>query len=210
MIDRPSYALLPLADVTELVAHGKPAPGGIPAASISAALGAALVRMGAALATQSGTRDEAVAGAALRLSDVPQRLLRLADADSAALAAVLAAVRLPRGTDAERTARAETIQGAMARATEVPLDVMAAIAHALGGAARVMPHVPARARPDVAIGVELLATALHACAACATGNAARLTDTELAARLTRTREQIEAAAARHLTQARAAATAPRS
>jgi formiminotetrahydrofolate cyclodeaminase len=55
-----------------------------------------------------------------------QRLQALVDEDTAAFDAVMAAFRLPKGTEEEKAARKQAIASANARATEVPLETAAA------------------------------------------------------------------------------------
>ena len=53
---------------------------------------------------------------------VAERYLSLVDEDSAAYQSVVAAMQLPKDTDAEKQSRRAAIQEAMHTATEVPLD----------------------------------------------------------------------------------------
>ncbi|MEJ7763790.1 MAG: cyclodeaminase/cyclohydrolase family protein [Thermomicrobiales bacterium] len=77
--------------------------------------------------------------------DLRERLLALAAADEAAYGAYIAATRLPKGTDAEKTARRAALQAALAGAAEVPLAVARAVhglhPHLAALAAGGNPHV---------------------------------------------------------------------
>lgn len=106
------------------LASAAPTPGGGGAAAISGAMGAALVSMVCNLTT--GKKKYAEVEADLRQVLEKSEALReqltgmIAD-DVAAFDAVMGAYGLPKGTDAEKAARAETIQAALRTATDVPL-----------------------------------------------------------------------------------------
>ena len=65
------------------------------------------------------------------LADLRERLLALADEDAAAFDRLMAAFRLPKVTDEEKTARRAAIQAAMRDATTVPLQTAVVCARAL-------------------------------------------------------------------------------
>jgi len=119
----------------EALASPSPTPGGGSVAALCGALSVALSRMVSSLAVgkegyesvQADLRD--LEGRAKALQD---RLLGLADEDARAYDSVIAAMRLPKKTDAERAARVEAMQAAYRHATEVPLETMQACAEALG------------------------------------------------------------------------------
>src|SRR5688572_9428734 len=153
-----SYAARPLGALLDLFATGAPVPGGGPAAGIAAALGASLVTMAGALATAkrpAGDESAALTSATATVHALQRQLLALADQDSVAYGSVLAARRAPKGTAAERSDRLTRIQAAMQAATDVPLATMHACHEVLREAVLISRAVPARARGDLAIGVEL-------------------------------------------------------
>ncbi len=121
--------------VLEAVAAAAPTPGGGAVAALCGALSVALARMVSNLAigkegyegVQEDLRRLEARGRALQ-----GRLVALADEDAKAYEAVIAARRMPKGSERERTARVEEMQAAYQRATEVPLETMAACAEALG------------------------------------------------------------------------------
>jgi formiminotetrahydrofolate cyclodeaminase len=107
------------------LAASDPTPGGGSAAAWAGATAAALVCMVAGM-------DKTRTGSAGR------RLRALVDEDTAAYDAVMAAYRLPKGTDEEKAARKPVIAAALARATAVPLETAercAAVLSAAAGAA---------------------------------------------------------------------------
>jgi len=120
------------------LAASDPTPGGGSAAAWAGATGAALVCMVAGMdKTRTGAPEERTRLAAL-LQDtlsVGRRLRALVDEDTAAYDAVMAAYRLPRGTDEEKAARKPVIAAALARATEVPLETAERCAVVLAAAA---------------------------------------------------------------------------
>jgi formiminotetrahydrofolate cyclodeaminase len=95
------------------LASSRPTPGGGSAATIVGALGAALVAMVARI-----THEPALVE---RADDVRARLLSNRTADELAFGAVVDAQALPRGSDAEKAARATRLQAALRTAAEVPL-----------------------------------------------------------------------------------------
>ena len=111
----------------DAVAAPTPTPGGGSAAAFAGALAAALSRMVAGLARdRKGYEDQQAVLRDLesRAVRIQARLVELVDEDAKAYEAVLAAMRLPRTTDAERAERVARMQAAYQRATEVPLETM--------------------------------------------------------------------------------------
>lgn len=116
------------------VAAATPTPGGGSVSALVAALSVALSRMVAGLAIgKKGYEDgqEDLRKIEIRAEPLQRRLVALADEDSAAYDRVVAAMRLPRATDAEREARVAALQAAYRRATEVPLETVERCVEAL-------------------------------------------------------------------------------
>jgi glutamate formiminotransferase/formiminotetrahydrofolate cyclodeaminase len=119
--------MMPLEDFVIETASESPAPGG---GSVSAAVGA----MGASLATMVANlsshkrgwdqRWEEFSSWAERGQTIQAELLRLVDADTRAFDAVLAAMQLPKDTQAEKDARRATLDSAIVAAAQVPFSVM--------------------------------------------------------------------------------------
>jgi len=123
-----------LEEFLSRVASNAPTPGGGTVSAVCGALSASLCRMVANLAV--GKQGyEAVQPDLAAIEETGKalqaRFLALADADAAAYESVVAAMRLPKGTDAEKGVRKAAIQGAYRRATDVPLDTMRAGVDAL-------------------------------------------------------------------------------
>jgi formiminotetrahydrofolate cyclodeaminase len=100
-----------------------PTPGGGSAAALVGSIAASLVAMvaGLTLGKKSYQAVEPemrrVLAEATKLRD---EILELADRDSEAFKAVMAAYRLPKETESDRAARAQAIQTALKSATEIP------------------------------------------------------------------------------------------
>ncbi|MFN0179492.1 MAG: glutamate formimidoyltransferase [Gemmatimonadales bacterium] len=113
-------------------ASESPAPGGGSVAALLGALAAALGTMVANLSSHKrgwDARWEEFSEWAVKGQALKDELLRLVDEDTAAFNRVLAAMALPKATDAEKATRAAAIEEANRGAMEVPFQVMKA-AHA--------------------------------------------------------------------------------
>jgi glutamate formiminotransferase/formiminotetrahydrofolate cyclodeaminase len=123
----PAVAPTTAPDFLSEVASSEPVPGGGSVAAYAGALAAALTRMVAGLTV--GKKKYAaveaemtvVASSAALLAD---SLSRLVERDAAAYAAVSAAYRMPRNSDAETAARNDAIESALLGAAEVPLETL--------------------------------------------------------------------------------------
>jgi glutamate formiminotransferase/formiminotetrahydrofolate cyclodeaminase len=109
--------------VDEVSGHS-PAPGGGSVAALAGSLGAALAAMVANLTVgKAGYEPAWKSSSALaeRAQALKASLLRAVDDDTKAFDDVLAAMRLPKGSDAEKDARSAAIAAAYEKATSVPL-----------------------------------------------------------------------------------------
>ena len=159
-----SLSQCPFTDLLEAFRSPQPTPGGGSASALAAAVGASLLAMVAGLGKPRADTDEQrgrLHAAGDRCATLSDRLSGLMDEDTAAYDAVVAAFRLPKGTDAERSARSIRIQEALRGATEVPLEVMRACADALQQGAVVSDFGNPNARSDAQVGLELLRTGLR-------------------------------------------------
>jgi len=109
------------------LASDSPAPGGGSVAALAGALGAALVSMVASLTMGSEkyrnnweqmgeVRDES--------ERLRGRFLELMNEDAEAFNSFIAALKLPRSTEVQKSSRREAISAAAKRITEVPLDTL--------------------------------------------------------------------------------------
>ncbi len=116
-----------LTEFANETASESPAPGGGSIAAYLGSLGAALGTMVANLSSHKRGWDKRweefslVAEEGQQLKD---KLLHLVDADTAAFNAIIDAVRMPKGTAAEKELRSKAMNAATKNAIEVPLDVM--------------------------------------------------------------------------------------
>ena len=116
-----------LEGFVHLTASESPAPGGGSVAAAVGALGAALATMVANLSSHKRGWDdrwEEFSDQAERGKQFHDELLRLVDEDTEAFNGVLAAFRLPAGSEAEKEARKKAIAAATRNAIEVPFRVM--------------------------------------------------------------------------------------
>jgi methenyltetrahydrofolate cyclohydrolase len=146
----------------DALASPDPTPGGGTAAAIAGAMGAALLMMVAGLAkSRTGAEQERVALAEARatLSSVRDRLSALADADSEAYNQVVEAYRLPKQTEADKSARQAAVQLALTAATTAPLDTLRAAREAMRLAHVVAEHGNPNAASDVGVAIGLVQAA---------------------------------------------------
>jgi formiminotetrahydrofolate cyclodeaminase len=147
----PSLLELPARELLDRFASSQPTPGGGSAAALAGALGAALAAMVSAMPkTRTGAPEERTRlDAALRQSqEAGARLRQLVDEDTAAYEAVLAAYRMPRVSEEERSARKSAVDRAMERATVVPLETAKACVTVLDAAVEAAAHGNANALSD--------------------------------------------------------------
>ena len=151
-------------DILTAFSSSDPTPGGGSASALAASVGASLLMMVAALPKTRSNSDEdraALSAAAAALGPLRQQLADAIDADAAAYDGVVEAYKRPKGTDADKQARKDAIQGALKAATDVPLGVMRRSAAALGRAEVVAAHGHAAASSDVGVATALLRAGLE-------------------------------------------------
>ena len=115
---------LTLGDFTFALASAEPVPGGGSASAVAAAFGAGLVAMVARLSigrAKYAVHEAQLAWAIETGEALRTRFLVLADDDAAAYAGFAAALKLPRGSDAEVAARASALSDAARHAAAIPL-----------------------------------------------------------------------------------------
>jgi glutamate formiminotransferase/formiminotetrahydrofolate cyclodeaminase len=120
-------ASLPIKSFLSDLASSSPAPGGGSVAALSGALGVALVSMVCRLTVgKKGYEDvsDEINEVLKKSNTLKEKLMLLIDEDTNAFNKVMAAYKMPKGTDEEKEKRRNTIQTALKNATRVPLDVM--------------------------------------------------------------------------------------
>ena len=122
-----SFATLSISEYARRLASADPTPGGGSASAVVGAMGASLVSMVAHLTAASpafATHAERMRVVADRGERLTGAFLASSDEDVAAFDKVSAAYKLPKSTDAERTARTSAIQTALIGASDVPMHVV--------------------------------------------------------------------------------------
>jgi formiminotetrahydrofolate cyclodeaminase len=142
----------------ERLASSDPVPGGGSAAIVVAAIGAALVAMVGRIA---GLPTVGIVAEADRLR---AELVKARRRDEAAYAAVVAAQAMPKGSDAEKTARREALQVALHRAAEEPLRAAALCLEVLKLTLQLSEHDTRALASDIGCAAEFAAAALAGCA----------------------------------------------
>jgi formiminotetrahydrofolate cyclodeaminase len=156
------FAEMSVAQLLDALATSNPTPGGGTAAAIAGAMGTSLLVMVTGLAkSRNNTDDEKAALAKARdaLAPLTAQLTQLADADAHAFDQVMAAYRLPKGSDAEKAARTRAIQAGLTGATLVPLETLRACTRAITLAHTVVQHGNRSAASDAGVAIALLRAA---------------------------------------------------
>jgi formiminotetrahydrofolate cyclodeaminase len=187
----PRFSEMALADLIDAFSSTDAVPGGGSAAALAGTVGVSLLLMVAGLPkTKTGAPEETadLAEASSRLHPLRDGLLDLVDRDSDAYREVLAAFRLPKGSEAEKATRTEAIDRATRSATDAPLDVMRLCQQALRGAVSVASNGSRKTTSDVGVAVELLVAALRGARLNVEINLAGLDDEPYTARI---REEVD-------------------
>ncbi len=114
-------------EFTDELSTDSPAPGGGSVAALCGALAAGLTAMVANLTCGKKGYEKnfkRMSELAVKAQELKDELLLLVDRDTAAFNAVMDCFRLPKKTDAEKSARTAAIQTATKNATLVPFNVM--------------------------------------------------------------------------------------
>lgn len=166
---------------TEETASESPAPGGGSVAAAVGAFGAALGTMVANLSSHKRGWDhrwEEFSAVAERGKAFSEELVRLVDADTAAFDGIIAAWRMPQGSESERAAQKEALQAAIRHAIEVPLRIMEVALASIEVAAEMAANGLDASLSDAAVGVLCARTAVRGAGMNVRINAADLEDKE--------------------------------
>jgi methenyltetrahydrofolate cyclohydrolase len=165
------------------LASGAPTPGGGSAAAVIGAMGAALVSM-VCNVTLGKKGQEAVATEMQSVRDASEslraRLTAMVADDIAAFDGLMAAYRLPKGSDDEQSRRAEAIQATLRAATETPLACARACSEVVALSRRAGEHGYSGVISDAGVGVLAANSALRSAALNVYINAPSLKDREYA------------------------------
>jgi methenyltetrahydrofolate cyclohydrolase len=157
-----TFAGFTVQQFLDALANSEPTPGGGTAAAITGAMGTSLLTMVTGLAkSKTNTEEEKTALAQARglLGAIRDRLVRLADDDSAAFNEVMSAYRLPKASDEEKAVRSTAIERALQRATAVPLETLRECARGIETALVVATNGNRSAASDVGVAIGLLEAA---------------------------------------------------
>jgi glutamate formiminotransferase/formiminotetrahydrofolate cyclodeaminase len=116
-----------LREFADELSSNSPAPGGGSVSALAGALGAGLAAMVAVLSHEKKgfeSKQPDLDRIATRAQQLKDALLAAVDADTVAFDALLEAMRMPKATAEEQTARDAAIADATVGATEVPLSVL--------------------------------------------------------------------------------------
>jgi formiminotetrahydrofolate cyclodeaminase len=187
---------LTISDFTDRLASSDPVPGGGSASAVAAALGASLITMVASLTTgrPKYVDHEPMLGWAAEVgSRLKDRLLDIADEDAEAYGGFAAALKLPRETQDEITARTAAMRAAARRSAEAPLECVEACLELVQAAEALAGRSNPNAASDVDVAALLGEAAARGAAANVLINLPATGDPELEGRLTqRVTELLEA------------------
>jgi len=183
----------PLGTFLDELAGGAPTPGGGSAAAIMGAMGAALVSM-VCNVTIGKKGHEAVESEMKAVRDESEQLrLRLTSMvaeDISAFDGLMAAYRLPKATDEDKSRRAVAIQSSLRAATDTPLACARACAEVVALSRRAGEKGYAGVISDAGVGVLAAHTALRSAALNVYINAPSLKDRAFADAATAELEQL--------------------
>ncbi len=172
-----------IADFVDSLAAPTATPGGGAVAALAGALAAALTQMVAGLTV--GKKKYADVETEMRqivaqAQGLRRELLDAVAEDSAAFEAVMAAYRLPQGTEEEQARREEAVQRALAGAAAVPLRVARAGVRVLELAQAVAEKGHANALTDAGSAAHMARAAVECAGLNVRTNAASMADQETA------------------------------
>ena len=159
------FTQLKLDEFLDRLASGTPTPGGGTTAALAGALGASLVSMVAGLSLGKKGYESAQAElVAIReqADRIRGTLTALMDEDSKSFERVIDAMRLPRGTEAERSLREEGMQEALKSASLIPYQVASLCDQVLALARLVAERGNKSAASDAGVGALLADAGIRA------------------------------------------------
>jgi glutamate formiminotransferase/formiminotetrahydrofolate cyclodeaminase len=188
------------------LADGAPTPGGGSAAAYAGAMAASLVGMVARLTI--GKKKYAAVEARMKAiadqaDELRTSLSAAVERDAQAFEGVLAATRLPKETEAEKTTRQAALEQATIQAAGVPLDVARRAVEVIALAAEAAETGNSNAISDAISAAALGHAGLKAAAANVRVNAAGLSDVSAAKPWLKELEELEARASSAETKAQA-------
>ncbi len=147
-----------LSAFADELSSDSPAPGGGSVAALAGALAAGLASMVANLShAKKGyeERQPALERIAVRGQELKDRLLAAVDADTAAFDAYLAAMRMPQGSEDEKSARKRALAEATVGTIEIPMITLEACAEIVELCIQVSQIGMAQSLSDAGTGAEM-------------------------------------------------------
>jgi formiminotetrahydrofolate cyclodeaminase len=192
---------LTLDQFVRLLASDKPAPGGGSVAALTAALSAALCAMVARLTVgKEKYRDgwEAMERVRDAADELAREFMNLVEQDTEAYNEVLAAVKLPKETEVQRSVRQQAIEKATQHAAAVPLATLEHLSRAPDLVRKALEHGNPNCLTDAGVAVQLLRAAAAGAAYNVRINLSGIKNGEFveatSARMAEFRAQVESAA----------------
>lgn len=150
-------AALSIHEYAQQLASKASTPGGGSAAALTGLLGVSLIEMSVNLTIgrpEYAEHEELLRARIQELAKVHSRLQQLIDRDAVAFGAVMAAYRMPKASDAEKTDRQEGIQAALKQAAEVPLDIARCSLESLEIGKALLGRINPQVISDLAVGAQ--------------------------------------------------------
>lgn len=173
-----------------------PVPGGGSIAALNAALSAALIAMVAGLTLDSpkyAAVHEKMQAIKTEADELQAKFIRYIDEDSEAFDQVMAAFKMPKGTEDEQKARSAAIQTAYKTAASVPFAVATAANKLLALANEVILHGNQSALSDCAVATLNARSAIMGAFYNVKINLTSIKDQQFVQELTATMQAIESA-----------------
>ncbi len=183
-----------LAEFRDRTASDDPTPGGGSAAMVGAAIGLGLVQM-ALRVTARKVEDTSGLSPLIEAGDrLMVELSQHADSDIAVFEVYMAALKLPRDTDEQKTTRRAAMAEAALAATEVPLNAAQTVLESLDVARQAAAAADRGILSDVGAGAALLNGAVTAVLYNVDINLGSVKDAEAAADFAKSRKHLASAA----------------
>lgn len=190
-------ASMRVKDFVDEVASESPAPGGGSVAALAGGLGAALAAMVGNLTVGKKGYEASwseLSALAVKAQAIKARLVRAVDEDTAAFAAIMDAMKLPKGSPEEKANRETALQAAYRHASSVPLETAEACLEALGLATAAAEKGNANSVSDAGVGALMARAGAEGAALNVLINIGSVTDAAFAADLGARAEKLVAEA----------------
>jgi formiminotetrahydrofolate cyclodeaminase len=186
-------------DIRSGVASISPTPGGGSVSVITAILGLALVHKGTSVSLKksaaNAARHESLVDLRMKLASTMESLSRFADEDASAFQSYVQARSIPNTSEGESAARRTSMNEALLRATQIPIESAAEMARGLNLAETAMALADAHVLTDIFAGALLLHASIKAVLLNLDANLPGIEDEELRETMKQRRIELEDASA---------------